>query len=62
MNISNMDEEHNTLQHCDNCSLDMQRAIFDMKTDQVLQQYHYFVGSAKNLFMDNTDGWRIAKF
>ncbi len=30
-------------------SLDIDRAISDMKKDQILQQYQYFVGSARNL-------------
>lgn len=43
-------------------SLDMERAISDMKKDQVLQQYQYFVGSAKNLAANNADGKVLAKF
>lgn len=43
-------------------SLDMERAISDMKKDQVLQQYQYFVGSARNLLADNTDGVVFAKY
>jgi len=43
-------------------SLDMERAISDMKKDQVLQQYQYFVGNAKNLMTDNADGMVFAKF
>lgn len=43
-------------------SLDMEKAISDMKKDQVLQQYQYFVGSVKNLNVDNADGIVIAKF
>lgn len=43
-------------------SLDMERAISDMKKDQVLQQYQFFVGSAKNLLADNADGMVFAKF
>ena len=42
--------------------LDMERAISDMKKDQVLQQYQYFVGSAKNLMANNSDGAVFAKF
>ncbi len=42
-------------------NLDMRKAISDMKKDQVLQQYQYFVGSAKNLFTDNADGIVIPK-
>lgn len=40
--------------------LDMQKAISDMQKDQMLMQYHYFVGSAKNLF-SNGDGTVIVK-
>lgn len=29
-------------------SLDVEKAISDMKKDQILQQYQYFVGSARN--------------
>lgn len=45
-------------------ALDMQKAISDMKKDQVLQQYQYFVGSADNLFSDtsNKDGLVFMKF
>lgn len=31
-------------------NLDMQKAISDMRKDQVLQGYQYFVGSSRNLF------------
>ena len=40
-------------------SLDMEKAISDMKKDDILQDYTYFVGSSKNLFTD--DGIVIAK-
>lgn len=40
--------------------LDMQKAISDMQKDQMLMQYQYFVGSAKNLF-SNGDGTVIVK-
>lgn len=43
-------------------SLDMEKAISDMKKDQVLQQYQYFVGSVKNLNVNNADGIVLAKF
>lgn len=43
-------------------SLDVEQAISDMKKDQVLQQYHYFVGSARNLIVDNADGIVFPKF
>ncbi len=45
-------------------ALDMQKAISDMKKDQVLQQYQYFVGSAKDLFSDASgiDGLVFMKF
>lgn len=41
--------------------LDMQKAISDMQKDQMFKQYQYFVGSAKNLFVDNGDGTVIPK-
>lgn len=41
-------------------NLDMQKAISDMQKDQVLQQYNFFVGSAREL-MNDTDGTVIAK-
>ena len=31
-------------------SLDMEKAISDMKKDSILQEYQYFVGSSNNLF------------
>lgn len=43
-------------------SLDMERAISDMKKDQVLQQYQYFVGSSKNILPAGSDGIVLAKF
>ena len=44
--------------------LDMQKAISDMKKDQVLQQYQYFVGSANDLFSadEGKDGLVFVKF
>lgn len=44
--------------------LDMQKAISDMKKDQVLQQYQYFVGKTENLFQNQTgdDGIVFLKF
>ncbi len=42
-------------------SLDMEKAISDMRKDEVLQQYQYFVGSARAI-LDNPDGTVIAKF
>lgn len=43
-------------------SLDVEKAIDDMKKDQVLQQYQYFVGSSRNLFAaESTDGAVIQK-
>ena len=36
-------------------NLDMQKAISDMKKDEVLQGYQYFVGSAQNLALQNSD-------
>lgn len=43
-------------------SLDMEKAISDMKKDQVLQQYQYFVGRSKNLVTENADGAVFTKF
>lgn len=43
-------------------SLDMEKAIDDMKKDKVLQQYQYFVGSSRNLYeAGNIDGMVIHK-
>lgn len=44
--------------------LDMQKAISDMKKDSILQQYQYFVGSAENMFPQNSseDGEVFLKF
>lgn len=36
-------------------NLDVQKAISDMKKDEVLQEYQYFVGSAQNLMMQNSE-------
>lgn len=47
-------------QNSDINDLDMQKAISDMQKDQVLQQYQYFVGSARNL-MESADGVVLAK-
>ena len=43
-------------------SLDMRKAISDMQKDQIIQQYNFFVGSAKNLMENNPDGTVIAKW
>lgn len=43
-------------------SLDVQKAVSDMRKDSVLQQYQYFVGSARNLMAQSADGAVIAKF
>lgn len=44
-------------------NLDMQKAISDMRKDQVLQGYQYFVGSSRNLFggQSSEDGVVILK-
>lgn len=42
-------------------SLDVEKAISDMKKDQVLQQYQYFVDSAGSLHMEGSDGTVIQK-
>ena len=41
-------------------SLDMQKAISDMKKDSILEEYQYFVGNSKNLYAD-ADGIVIPK-
>lgn len=41
--------------------LDMQKAISDMQKDQVLQEYQYFVGSAKILLNESPDGQVLKK-
>ncbi len=41
--------------------LDMEKAISDMKKDQVLEQYNYFVGSAQNMITGTEDGTVIRK-
>ncbi len=44
-------------------SLDVEKAIDDMRKDKVLQQYQYFVGSSRNLQIENNaDGTVIQKF
>ncbi len=42
-------------------SLDVEKAISDMKKDSVLQQYQYFVGSSRNLVDESADGTVIQK-
>ncbi len=51
-------------QNSDIHSLDVEKAISDMQKDKVLQQYQYFVGSARNLMsgVDEMDGIVLAKF
>ena len=41
-------------------SLDMQKAISDMKKDSILQEYQYFVGSSQN-FLNSEDGIVLPK-
>lgn len=41
--------------------LDMEKAISDMKKDQVLEQYNYFVGSTQNMLTGSEDGMVIRK-
>ena len=44
-------------------SLDVEKAIDDMRKDKVLQQYQYFVGSSRNSQIENNaDGIVIQKF
>ncbi len=42
-------------------SLDMEQAISDMKKDQVLEQYQYFVGTDLNQTFASNDGTVILK-
>lgn len=57
----NKDESFDYLQNDSSVkSLDMEKAISDMKKDDILQEYQYFVGNSKNLFESN-DGVVIAK-
>lgn len=49
-------------QDSDIYSLDMEKAISDMKKDQVLQQYNYFVGNIAGPIVDNEDGMVFPKF
>lgn len=44
----------------DIASLDIQKAISDMKQDSVLQEYQYFVGSAQNVY-HSQDGTVLEK-
>ena len=41
--------------------LDMERALSDVKKDQVLDQYSYFVGSVGNVINASEDGTVIRK-
>ena len=41
--------------------LDMEKAISDMKKDQGLEQYNYFVGSTQNMITGSQDGTVIRK-
>ena len=43
-------------------SLDVEKAIDDMKKDKVLQQYQYFVGNSRNIQAESEDGVVIRKF
>lgn len=42
-------------------NLDVQKAISDMRKDQVLEQYQQFVGSARSFFTETEDGIVIPK-
>lgn len=42
-------------------NLDMQKAISDMKKDEVLQEYQYFVGSAQTFMNQGKDGLVLQK-
>ena len=42
-------------------SLDVEKAIDDMRKDQILQQYQYFVGSSRNIVSESEDGTVIQK-
>ena len=45
-------------------TLDMQKAISDMRKDKILEDYQYFVGSSQNLMssINNEDGSVFMKF
>ena len=43
-------------------SLDVEKAIDDMRKDKVLQQYQYFVGNARNIQTESADGVVVRKF
>ena len=42
-------------------NLDVQKAISDMRKDQVLQEYQYFVGNAQSFLQGTEDGMVIPK-
>ena len=44
----------------DIAKLDMQKAISDMKQDNILQEYNYFIGSSRNVY-SSEDGVVLAK-
>lgn len=59
----NLQEEFGYLgQDSDIRLLDMEQAISDMKKDEVLHQYQYFVGSSRSLLNESEDGMVFAKF
>ncbi len=49
-------------QNSDVQTLDMEKAISDMQKDRILQQYQYFVGSARKLMNNTSDGVVVVKF
>ncbi len=42
--------------------LDMEKAISAMRRDQILQQYQYFVGSARNFVLQSAEGSAAGRF
>ena len=43
-------------------NLDVMKAVSDMRKDEVLQEYQYFVGSSQNFAFQSEDGVVIPKF
>lgn len=43
-------------------NLDVMKAVSDMRKDEVLQEYQYFVGSSQNVTFQSEDGIVIPKF
>lgn len=43
-------------------NLDVMKAVSDMRKDEVLQEYQYFVGSSQNFVFQSEDGVVIPRF